>query len=140
MTQSLNSLNSLNGRTGRFVVLCSCALGLALLTSTVGQAALGSRANQLRFGVAVALPGVVLPVGTYTFEVANPGGTADVVRVWDSAHRRVHFTGFTYRVRRPENMPKNQAIALGEAGRGEPAPIRAWYPVGDTNGFQFIYR
>ncbi len=138
MTQSLNSLN---GRTGRLVVFCSCALGLALLTAGVGHAgALSSRANQLRFGVAVALPGVVLPVGNYTFEVANPEGTADVVRVWDASRRRVHFTGFTYRVPRPENMPKDRAITLGEAGRGEPAPIRAWYPVGDNNGFQFIYR
>lgn len=138
MTQSLNSLK---GRTGRLAVLCSCALGLALLTTVVGHAGgLSNRANQLRFGVPVALPGVVLPVGHYTFEVANPEGSGDVVRVWDASRQRVHFTGFTYRVRRPENLPKDRAIILGEAGRGEPAPIRAWYPVGDNHGFQFIYR
>jgi hypothetical protein len=135
------SLNGLNGRTGRGVVLFSCALGLALLTvAAVHAGALNQRANQLRFGVAVALPGVVLPAGTYTFEIANPEGSGDVVRVWDGARRRALFAAFTYRVPRPENLPKDQAISLGEAGRGDPAPIRAWYPVGDSNGFQFIYR
>jgi hypothetical protein len=131
---------SLNGRIGNRVVLFSCALGVALL-AVVGQAgSLVHDTNHLRFSGTVALPGVVLPAGAYTFEAANPDSGHDVVRVWDRAHTRVYFSGFTYRIGRPSSMSREQAVSLGEAGRGDPKPILAWYPIGTNAGFQFIYR
>lgn len=80
-----------NDRTGnRVLVSVGIALGVALL-ATVSQAGSSLVQNQFRFGVAVALPGAVLPAGNYTFEIANPEGSGNVVRVWtkDRAPRRL---------------------------------------------------
>jgi hypothetical protein len=88
----------------------------------------------------MALPGVTLPPGAYTFEVANPTSSANVVQVTGGAnHRQVHFLGLTRRLDRPKSMPPDQTLSIGEARAGEPVPITAWYPIGFSSGYQFIY-
>jgi hypothetical protein len=107
--------------------------------------------NYLTFGRSVALPGVMLQAGLYRFEVVRlesgyvfeldkPGvGKPVAVQVTSDNGRRVHYRGFTWRVARPAGMPADQAISLGEAPRGEPMPIRTWYPIGEAYGHQFIW-
>jgi hypothetical protein len=108
--------------------------------------------NQLTFSQAVALPGTILPRGSYMFEIARldsptwvleyekPNGMqAVVVRVTSSDGRRVHFKGFTVRVPRPSELPPDQLVSLGEAPRGQPTPIRTWYPIGESFGQKFIW-
>ena len=130
-----------NGRTGNRVLLSvGLALGLALLAA-VSQAGSSLTQNHIRFGVAVALPGAVLQAGHYTFEIANPDSGGDVVRVWTRDHARAVFAGFTHRIPRPSNMPRTQALSLGEPPAvGAPQPILAWFPVGDSRGYEFVYR
>jgi hypothetical protein len=36
-------------------------------------------------------------------------------------------------------MSKDRAVMFGEAPRSAPAPITAWYPIGDSRGHRFIY-
>jgi hypothetical protein len=108
-------------------------------------------ANYLTFGRSVALPGVVIPAGQYRFEVVRlesgyvlefekPDSRRPVaVQVTSNNGRRVHFRGFTWRVPRPAGLPADQTISLGEASRGEPMPIRAWYPIGEAYGHRFVW-
>jgi hypothetical protein len=91
------------------------------------------RTDYLSMTRATALPGVVLPPGTYTFEVVE--GHADVVRVSDRATRRVLYTGFTDIVRRPAGV--KTLLAFGEAPSGDPLPIKAWFPTGMERGLAF---
>jgi hypothetical protein len=121
------------------LTVCGAALLALTMTATTYATFGASRTTFLRFSGAVALPGVTLPAGTYTFEIANPQSTGDIVLVRTRATSQVKFLGFTHRVERPATLAKDQLIRLGEAVRGEPAPIVAWYPA-DGQGYAFIYR
>ena len=99
----------------------------------------GNRLTFLTFSRSVSLPGVTLPAGTYAFEVANPDSGADVVLVRDHARRRTYFLGITHRSPRPFNWSETRQVVFGETARGEAAPIRAWYPVDNAMGHEFIY-
>lgn len=94
--------------------------------------------NYLTFSGPVALPGVTLGAGTYIFERAVPTN-ADIVVVRDEGRSKVYFLGFTDRADRPAGMRDDQAVIIGEARRGSPPPITAWYPVGEPRGHRFIY-
>ena len=91
------------------------------------------RTDYLSMNRATALPGVVLPPGTYTFEVLE--GHADLVRVSDRATRRVLYTGFTDIIRRPAGA--DVPLAFGEAPSGNPLPIKVWFPTGTERGLAF---
>jgi hypothetical protein len=112
-----------------------------LIATTTGQtSSTANHLNYLTFSRAVALPGVVLPAGSYAFEVANINTSGDVVRVASRYGKRQLFMGFTERVERPSGLPRDQAVSLGEGSGDVPPPIVAWYPIGEAGGHRFIYR
>ena len=98
-----------------------------------------SHENKLNFSRPVALPGVVLPAGAYSFDVVSPTAL-DVVVVRSADHGKVYYMGFTNTISRPRKMPGSTPIVFGETRANEPPPIAAWYEIGDTTGHQFIYR
>src|SRR5919106_5628750 len=61
--------------------LCGVVLLGVLATSSTGAFGNADRTTHFTFSRAVQLPGVTLPAGTYTFAVANPQGSADIVKV-----------------------------------------------------------
>jgi len=95
--------------------------------------------NYLTFNRDVALPGVVLPAGTYVFEIANPETSHDIVRV-RTKDGRVHYMGFTLKVDRPAGLAANQPVSFREARPDLPVPIAAWFPLDSSSGRQFLYR
>lgn len=114
-------------------------VGLVLATFAIAASSRAgniARTDYLSMNRATALPGVVLPPGTYVFEVVE--GTADVVRVTDRWTRRVLYMGFTNIVRRPDGISK--ALTVGEAANGEPAPIQVWFPTDLRRGHEFRHR
>ena len=111
------------------------ALGLAVATS--GGAWSVSHENNLTFNRPVALPGVVLPAGSYSFDVASTS-SLDVVLVRDKARKRRPW-GSPNSVQRPAHMSKTAAITFGEAQANEPPPIATWYEIGDALGHEFRY-
>ena len=122
-----------------YTVSAMAILG-ALLTSPASAWFDNSkRTANLTFNGAVRLPGVTLPAGTYTFELAVPDSNLDIVRVTSRDGRQVYFTGFTKSIERPKNMPLNQLIVFGESPARTVPPIKAWYSEYDHAGHQFIY-
>lgn len=93
----------------------------------------------LTFSGDVALPGVVLPAGSYRFEVVNPDSSSDVVRV-SSRNGQLSFMGVTTQTPRPAGLPESQPVTFNEAPAHTPAPIQAWYPSGKSTGHLFVYR
>jgi hypothetical protein len=120
-----------------------CVVCLALLTvgftSPTGVAADAHRTTYLTFSQPVRLPGVSLGAGTYSFELPDPTGAWDVVRVASRDGSRVFFTGFTQAIQRPASLARDVRITMGEATAGRPAPITAWYPHGESMGHRFVY-
>ena len=95
-----------------------------------------SRIEYLTMNGPTALPGVALAPGTYVFEAVD--GHPDLVRVADRATGRVLYAGFTDIIPRPER--NKQPLAFGEAAKGEPVPIMAWFPDGSRSGLAFRHR
>ena len=58
--------------------------------------------THLTFDRAVAVPGVVLPAGRYTFEAIRP----DIVRVTSRDGRQLFYTGFAHQVPRPAGQSR----------------------------------
>jgi len=121
-------------------LMFTAAIALMALAAAVPTRASFGPADRITFSGAVALPGVVLPAGAYTFEVANPDSSLRVVRVTRRDTGRVLFSGHTQMIPRPVNLPADQLIGLGEAPRGDAVPITVWYPSGRSQGHRFIYR
>jgi hypothetical protein len=80
----------------------------------------------------------VLPAGEYIFELADAGTTRNVVRVLDRRRSRTFAQLLT---RHTASSRKGAAaiVTFGEARSGAPRPIVAWYPAGESSGYEFIY-
>jgi hypothetical protein len=118
-------------------VRIGCAVG-ALAFMVAGSAiALGKHENRLTFNRPVALPGVVLPPGSYSFDTHwdNP----NVVIVRNKERSKVFYQGFTTQAHRPEGMSPTTAVTLGEVKANELPPITAWYEIGQALGHEFRY-
>src|SRR5258705_5136792 len=111
----------------------------ALVVAASGHAWGFSHENRLTLSRPVALPGLVHPAGSYSFDVASPTAL-DVVVVRNSNSGKVLYMGFTSIVTRPRNMSSNAPIVFGEAPASEPRPISTWYEIGNSTGHQFLYR
>jgi hypothetical protein len=114
------------------------ALFLGLVVAGVTRAQTGpERTTYLTFSGAVALPGVELTAGTYIFELPSNMSNG-VVRVSSRDRRQVYLTAFTNQIDRPVGGEK-MIVSLGEAPAGVAPPIKAWFPIGESTGRQFIY-
>ena len=117
----------------------ACGLALAAVAAdSYGSVTRGDRAT-LSFNRAVALPGVTLAPGRYTFEIVDDAGQLDIVRVRNAGTNVPAFMGFTHKVPRPSRLKGRSAVTLGEAPRSVAPPIQVWYPADGSDGRQFIY-
>jgi len=120
-------------------VRIGCATAaLALLAAGSVMAFGANHKNNLTFNRPVALPGVVLPAGTYSFDVATDTAH-DVVVVRNMRGNKVFYAGITTPADRPAGMPWNTSIVMGEATRNQASPIRTWYEIGEVRGHEFRY-
>jgi hypothetical protein len=123
---------------GKSIGIALATVALALVAAT-GFALGFSHENRLSFTRPVALPGVTLPAGAYSFDVVSPTAL-DVVVVRSANRGKVFYMGFTHTIERPRKMSTKTPIVFGETTANEPPPIAAWYEVGATTGHEFIYR
>lgn len=119
--------------------LCGVVLLGVLATSATGAIADTRRTTYFTFSRSVQMPGVVLPAGTYIFEVANPNSDGDIVRVLSRDRSKVHLMKFTRFVYRPMSGNLKATISLGESAAGSPPAVKAWYPQDEARGREFIY-
>lgn len=123
----------------KFVVAgCTAAVAVLLAASSALAWSSLARTNHLTFSAAVALPGVVLSPGSYTFQAGPQDTNLDIVRVTTRDGRRVLFMGFTTLVARSHGN-RGVEVSLGEAPAGQPRPILEWYPMNSTIGYRFRY-
>jgi hypothetical protein len=109
-----------------------------LLTSAPVRAATDNRLVYLTFSGPVQIPGMTLPGGSYSFELAEPGTSDAVMEVLN--RDRTHFFGFfftvpTIRVRATDTL----VVTFRESSRGIPPAIRALFYPGELNGREFFY-
>jgi len=97
------------------------------------------KTTYLTFSAPVALPGVTLGTGTYIFELPEPEGAWNAVRVLSRDRSIIYYTGFTRPVNRPAGMSRAQAITFAEAQPNVARPIAVWWPQNESTGRQFVY-
>jgi hypothetical protein len=90
------------------------------------------------FSQSVALPGVTLPAGTYMFRLADPDTTRRVIQVSDKEGTQSYALLLTMPAYRTE-AAKDSEIRFLETPAGAPRAIDAWWYVGDSTGYEFIY-
>jgi len=120
------------------LVLVSCVAVVTGLLAARGASGSISHTNYLTFSAPFALPGVSLPAGTYVFDVVATGSN-NVVRVTSRDGLRTYLTVFTVNVQRPKGLPVNRQIVFNEVPAGTTPPVKAWFPVGQSIGHQFVY-
>jgi hypothetical protein len=112
-------------------------LGLAVSASSHGWSN-SLHCDYVTFSGAVALPGVTLPAGTYRFEVPDVAMSSGIVSVSSRDGRKVYLTQYTLSVDRPKGG-ESLSVMLGEAAPGTAPQVKAWFPIGERSGRQFIY-
>jgi hypothetical protein len=113
--------------------------GVALIgvLATASAHAFMSTRNVLTFSGPVALPGVTLPAGTYTFR--NPSDhDKNVVQVLNQAETKSYYMGITTPVSR-SRRGTDLLVTIGEAPAGQVRPIQVWFPRDEAVGHGFIY-
>lgn len=98
-----------------------------------------SHRTLLTFSAPIALPGVVLAAGTYSFEIPNSAITEGLVRVTSHDGKQVYLTQYTRLVSRP-NVASVPRVTFREASPGAARPVDTWFPMGEDSGRQFVYK
>jgi len=120
-------------------VLVAAAAGILLISAASQPTRAWSDVNHreyLTFSGPVSLPGVVLPAGTYIFEVPTPSFSHTIVSVRSRDGRTVYLTQFTRDV---DRRAPGQPVTFRETARGQAPAIDAWYPMSGEQGRQFVY-
>lgn len=117
------------------------AIATAALTICVTGAASAATTDhwtKFTFNQPITVPGVTLPAGTYVFKLADPTIERKVVQVLDERATHSYAMILTVPVSRQDNRG-DSALTLMETVEGMPAAIQNWFPIGEYNGFEFIY-
>jgi len=93
--------------------------------------------NYLTFNGPVALPGVTLPAGTYSFRIPS-SIDRNIVQVMNRAETKSYYLGITRPVQRPRRTTE-LLVTMGEVPANQAPPIQAWFPLGERDGHAFIY-
>src|ERR1700687_1450871 len=125
-------------KTVRGVVLALCT---ALLCAV---AVPGARADQcdkkaiVTFSMAVAVPGHVLPAGTYVFKPVNGTAAKDRVQIWNEEEAELLATTPTIPITRTY-APARSTFEFEDRVGKSPVAIKAWFYSADNTGEEFIY-
>lgn len=123
----------------RLMTMISLSLVLLCMSSAPrAQAGIRDQETKLTFSTPIELPGLALPAGTYTFELANLFSDRDVVMVFDQDN--VHLLGIflTNPDFRYQTTDRTE-IKFAETPAGSPEALKEWFYPGKMWGHEFIY-
>jgi hypothetical protein len=92
----------------------------------------------MTFSGPVAIPGQVLPTGTYVFKLLDSSANRHVVQVFNEEEDHIYGTFLAipdYRMH-PSSKP---LVKFHERAAGEPQAIKAWFYPGRSYGHEFVY-
>src|SRR5262245_20945594 len=118
-------------------VLCGAAL-LAVCLAPAAHADEWTKLTYFTFSAPVEMPGMVLPAGSYKFELADPDSTRRVVRISDKEGGKIHgiFLSIPDQKLEPSDKP---IVMFRETPAGAPEAVKAWFYPGETTGYEFVY-
>ncbi len=117
------------------------ALSVAVLGAGSASSASADESNKLTyltFGQDVAIPGKVLPAGTYTFRLIDSPSDRHVVQIFNRAGTQLIAMLLSVADHR-FSPTDDTVITFGERVGNAPPPIRHWFYPGELDGQEFIY-
>lgn len=118
-------------------VLCGAAI-LAACLAPAAHADEWTKLTYFTFSAPVEMPGMVLPAGSYKFELADPDSTRRVVRISEKEGGKIHgiFLSIPDQKLEPSDKP---IVMFRETPAGAPEAVKAWFYPGETTGYEFVY-
>jgi hypothetical protein len=118
-------------------VLCAAAI-LAACLAPAAHADEWTKLTYFTFSAPVEMPGMVLPAGSYKFELADPDSTRRVVRISDKEGGKIQgiFLSIPDQKLEPSDKP---IVMFRETPAGAPEAVKAWFYPGETTGYEFVY-
>jgi hypothetical protein len=112
------------------------AIALFMTWTSPAHADESDELTYFTFSSPVALPGVVLPTGTYEFR--RPTDDVNLIQVLSQDGRTVYGTFLTISDERSGDM-NQPTVTFEETAAGSPEAIKAWFYPGRSTGHEFIY-
>ncbi len=119
-----------------FVTVALAALGVWAPSSA--RASESDRRTHLTFSQSVAIPGKVLPAGTYTFQLLDSSSDRHIVQVFNQNGTRL-IAMFMAVPDQRLTPTDDTVIIFGERSSDSPQAITHWFYPGDTDGQEFVY-
>lgn len=119
----------------------SIVLGLIMFAGVVAiqaQAQTFDKKTTLTFSHPVAVPGTVLPAGTYTFTILDSFGIRNIVQIWNEDKTNLITTILAIPNYRLEPTGET-VIEFRERPAGTPQALKAWFYPGHGYGIEFVY-
>ena len=118
-------------------VFCLCLM--AMVVSPSAQADTWNKKTVVTFSQSVEIPGgVILPAGTYVFELVDSMSDRHIVRIFNKDKTHVYATILAVPNWRLETTGKT-VMTFGERAVGSPEAIRSWFYPGANSGEEFVY-
>lgn len=118
-------------------VLLAC-VGVLFVGALTAQAALYHETTRFTFSKPVAIPGTVLPAGTYNFCIEPGTGERNLMQIWNANDTKLITQLATipdYRFR----VPQKATIQFRERQSKSPLALKAWFFPELHTGLEFIY-
>jgi hypothetical protein len=97
-----------------------------------------NQATKLTFSEPVEVPGVVLPAGTYWFQLADNDSERNIVQIWNADRTQLVTTILAIPDYRMQPSGKT-VVNFEERAADSPEAIQAWFYPGNNYGEQFVY-
>jgi hypothetical protein len=122
--------------------LRSLAIALSLASVFVASPAsaqtnLNNR-TLLTFSQPVEIPGMILPAGTYTFELHDSMANRHIVQIFDQAGTKLVALVLAVPARRV-TPTEDTVITFAEVPAGQPLAVRLWFYPNQTVGQEMVY-
>lgn len=123
----------------KVVATMMCLSLMALVFSPNAQADTWNKKTVVTFSQPVEIPGgVVLPAGTYVFELVDSLSDRHIVRISNKDRTHVYATVLAIPNWRLNTSDKT-VMTFGERAVGSPEAIRSWFYPGANSGEEFVY-
>ena len=119
----------------------SLVLGLIVFAGVVAiqaQAQTFNKKTTVTFNQPVAVPGQVLPAGTYTFTILDSFGIRNIVQIWNEDKTNLIATILAIPNYRLEPTGET-VIEFSERPANQPQALKAWFYPGHGHGIEFVY-
>jgi len=121
-------------------VLAGLALALALFAAApASHADEKNQATQFTFDRDVRIPGMILPAGTYWFQVLDSPSSKNIIQIFNFDRSELVTTVMTFSAERAEPHGKTILTLTDTEGRNAPPTMLTWFYPGRTIGHQFAY-